>query len=160
MPNKPKPNYSKYVTPSSDPDCVKYWDRELKATALWMDWTLLKTMLKMGLEDIKSSLGVEDAEANQILWTAFIEATCGDRESPCYEHYKNFMRTVDEYHFAYWTPRLTIGSDIHDGFSEKVARQRYANWLNEDIKNPIFGKYKVGVDLSITEIKLNRRRKK
>ena len=68
------------------------------------------------------------------------------------------MKTVNEYTFAYWTPRLTIGSEINDGFTEEQAVMRYQNWLKADKQNPIFGRYRVTQDLEVVEIK--RRRKK
>jgi hypothetical protein len=160
MPNKPTPRYSRYVTPSTEPDCVKFWDRELSSTPLWIDWTLLKSLLEAQIPEIQAELGGTKQSATKVLWTAFIEATCGDEESPCHPVYRNFMRSMDEYYFAYWIPRLTIGSDIHEGFSEKVAKQRYANWLADDPQNPVFGRYRVSANLEITEIKKTRRRRK
>ena len=153
-----KPNYSKYSTPINEPKSVKYWDRELIRTDLWTDWTILKSVLKLQIPDIMKELDIGKKEATQILWSAFVEATCGDEASPCREAYKNFVRGIDGYHFAYWTPRLTIGSDIHDGISEQDALRRYQNWLNSDPSNPIFGKYKVLENLDIVEMKRRKKR--
>jgi hypothetical protein len=160
MPNKPTPRYSRYVTPSTEPDCVKYWDRELAGTSLWIDWTLLKSMMKTQIPDVQAELGGTKREAVDVLWSAFIEATCGDRQSPCHSLYRNFVKSMDSYGFAFWTPRLTIGSEIHDGFTEKQALQRFANWLADDPQNPIYGNYRVSANLEITEIKKTRRRRK
>ncbi len=154
--SRPQPNYSKYVTPISAPSCVQYWERELYQTPLWLDWTVLKTVVESSIPEVMESLSIACDEATKVLWDAFIEATCGDQQSPCHSAYRNFMRSMDEYHFAYWIPRLTIGSDIHDGFTEGAARQRYANWLEDDPKNSIFGKYRVLPNLKIIK---NRHRR-
>lgn len=155
-----KYNYSKYATPKSEPKCVKYWDREFVATELWINWTVLKTMLSEKIPSIMDEADVGKKEATNILWTAFIEATCGEEGNPCTEDYKAFCKGLNPYTWAYFTPRLTVGSDIHDGFTEKQALKRYQNWLAADPKNPIFGKYKVLPDLQVVEIKKKQSRRK
>ena len=157
---KPKPNYSKYITPKEDPPCVQYWDREFSASPLWMDWTMLKTMVKTLVPDIQSDLNVGLIEANHVLWTAFVEATCGDVTSPCHDAYVDFMTGMSDYNFAYWLPRLTIGSDIHDGMSEANAMKKFGKWLKAHPSHPIFGRYKVHPNLDITKIPKRRIRKR
>jgi hypothetical protein len=146
-----------YTTPEDAPSCVQYWEKELSSTTLWFDWIVLKTVVESEIPNVMNALSCDKNEATQTVWTSFIEATCGDKQSSCYRAYKDFMRRVDEYHFAYWTPRLTIGSDLHDGYSLDKAKQRYANWLNEKPENPIFGRYVVKPDLSIVQHKRKRR---
>lgn len=147
------PNTFQYKTPEHEPQCVHFWERELINTPLWFNWIILKTHLNAEKCRLIQSESCTYEEASDLIWFDFIEATCGVKNSIARKLYSQFLRKIDGYHFAYWIPRLTIGSDIFDGFSEQQARKRYGKWLDDDPENPIFGQYRVTKSLRIVPLK-------
>jgi hypothetical protein len=152
--------YTKHETPSVSPKCVHYWDSKFIHAPFWMDWLLFKAIAESNIPQIKKTQQCTIKKAHQILWNAFVEATCGDEKSPLWDSSGDFIRCLSDYDMAYYLLHLYIGSDINDGFTEEEAIERYKIWLKEKKNNGIYGKYKVTCDLEILPVKKPRSKRK
>ena len=145
--------YTKYKTPSNQPKSVKYWDKIYRNSDFWFPWVALKTVAESFLPDIMAECECNKSEARHIVWSAYIAATEGDEESPMWDACGDLAIELDDYGFALYTSHLTIGSNIHDGMSEKEAKKHFVQWLRESPENPVYGKYRVTESLKIEPLK-------
>lgn len=151
----------KYQTPSISPKCVHYWDAKFLGKTFWADWIIMKSVGESMVPDIKKKLKCDDKKAHQVLWNAFVEATCGDEDSPMWTPSGDFIRSLGDYDLAYYLMHLYIGSDINDGFSEAKAWDRYKAWLKEKKNNGNYGVYRVTPEFEIVlNSSSNKKRKK
>ena len=142
-----KRKHEKFQSDKSDPPCVQYWDKVYKKHSFFFDWLIVKSNASTQVGEVMKELDCDREEAIDTVWNAYIEASCGDKSSPMWEPYSNLARTLDGVNFAIYTSHLTIGSDIHDGYTEKEAIANFKAWLKQGKKNPIYGEWAVTQDL-------------
>ena len=145
--------YTKYKTPKDQPQSVKYWDKIYRKSDFWFSWVALKAVAESFLPDIMEECECDATEARRIVWSAYIAATEGDEESPMWDACGDLAMDLTDYGFALYTSHLTIGSNMHEGLSEKEAKRQYVEWLRESPKNPIYGKFKITESLEIVPLK-------
>ena len=152
--------YEKYQSDKNSPKSVKYWDSKFIKTDFWIDWILMKAEVESFLAEVKEEFKCKDRKALRIVWSSFIEATCGDEESPMWDITGDFIRGLSEYNMAFYLIHLSIGSDIHDGMTEQEGIDRYVEWLKDSKGNGVYGEYKVTTNLEIVPVGKKFRRKK
>jgi hypothetical protein len=145
--------HSKYQTPQISPPCVHYWDSQFIRTSFWIDWLVLKSQVEQFVPEIMVETESSEVEAHQIAWRAFIEATCGDEDTPMWEISGDFIRSLSEYNMAHYLIHLSVGSDVEDGFTVEEGIQRYIDWLGEERGNWVYGDFKVTSDLQIVAVR-------
>ena len=141
--------YTKYKSERNNPKCVQYWDSVFQKSNFWFDWVLLKAEVHSFLPEVMEEFMCTEKQGLQILWEDYIEATCGEEDTPMWDVSGDFIRILSEYDMAFYLIHLSIGSDIQDGFTEKQGRKRYIEWLKESKKNGVYGKYRVNTKLEI-----------
>lgn len=143
------PKTKRYKTPKQEPKCVKYWDKQYLGSEFWFDWLMVKNTATHFIPEIMEELDCSIKEAQEVVWTAYIEASCGDEESPMFDAFSELACGLSDYSFALYTMHLTIGSDIHDGFSKSEAKDNYREWLEDDAENRLFGDWMITNKLKI-----------
>ena len=151
----------KYKTNPQQPKCVKYWDRVFLNSSIWVHWIVFKEIAEAYLPSIQEDFDCNLRTARSILWNNFIDATCGDQDSPLWDDSGDLFRALTERELAEYMMHLSIGSDINDGMTEKAAIQEYINWLEADPEeNGTYEGYRVTTALEIVPVKKGPRKRR
>jgi len=151
----------KWNTPSQEPIYVHYWDKIYQKTDIWFHWIAFKGAAESFLPEIMEDFACNLKEAKEILWESYIDATCGDEESPLWDASGDLLRALSEKDFTFFMIHLAIGTNIYEGNNLEEATQIYVDWLNEDQKeNGRYGKYRVTTDLEIIPVPKKKRARK
>ena len=152
--------HEKYQSPKNSPKSVVYWDSKFIHSNFWMEWIIMKAEIEHFLPQVKAEYKCKDRKGLRMLYSSFIEATCGDDESPLWDITGDFVRSLSEHDLAYYLLHLSIGSDIHDGMTEQEGIDRYIEWLNDNRMNGTYGDYKVTTELEIVPVGRRFRKKR
>ena len=144
MPNK----FEKYTLDKFQPECVQYWDRQFAKLKLWFNWLICKTVVESNLEEVQELFECDKKEAYRLIWGVFISCATGDEDdTPLEDAYVSLVRSVSPEEFPLFMAHICIGASIHDGFDEKESIEIYKEWLLDDPKNRVYGKYQITDDL-------------
>ena len=146
MPSKKR---TAYRTPSNQPKCVHYWDKNFKNKSYSFDWQAMRAEVTYMLKEIEKALNITKKEAQGVAWNAYCHAVCDDDESPFYDSYLELFDVIPEEEIPEFIMHKSIGADIHQGMTEKQARRQFIKWLKEDPDNGNFGAFRMNPDLTV-----------
>ncbi len=144
--------YKPYKISKKSPKCAKYWEKHFKFKSYYFDWQVMYSVVESKFEEISLELGISLKKSRKVAWNAYCAAIEGEEESPLWEDYCDFMDAITEQDLPGFVMLQTIGSDLHAGHTEKMAKAAFIEWLKEDPKNGVFGDYLLGTDLKTVKI--------
>ena len=83
-----------YTVSKSDPPMVKYIERTLLDTPLWLDWVVLKSLMMSFTVLVRERTGVTSRRAKLMIWNAFVAAIEGDVRSPVVQEIERMARDL------------------------------------------------------------------
>ena len=140
-----------YKTSRTAPKCVKYWDKVFKNKGYYFDWQVMRTLVESKVTEIKQELEITSKEARVVAWNAYCAAAEGEDDSPLWKDYQEFSREVEGKDLPEFVYHVTVGMDIHGGWTEKQSKTAFIEWLKEDYDNGDFGEYRMTTQLKVVK---------
>jgi hypothetical protein len=140
-----------YTVSKSDPPMVKYIERTLLDTPLWLDWVVLKSLMMSFTVLVRERTGVTSRRAQLMIWNAFVAAIEGDARSPVVQEIERMVKSLTPEDRPIFIARSQIAASIHKGQSRKIAEAEYLEWLAQD-ENNVFGDYRLQEDFTTVSI--------
>lgn len=140
-----------YTISKSDPPMVKYIERTLLDTPLWLDWVVLKSLMMSFTVLVRERTGVTSRRAKLMIWNAFVAAIEGDVRSPVVQEIEGMVKSLTPEDRPIFIARSQIAASIHKGQSRKIAEAEYLEWLAQD-ENNVFGDYRLQEDFTTVSI--------
>jgi len=140
-----------YTVSKSDPPMVKYIERTLLDTPLWLDWVVLKSLMMSFTVLVRERTGVTSRRAKLMIWNAFVAAIEGDVRSPVVQEIERMVKSLTPEDRPIFIARSQIAASIHKGQSRKIAEAEYLEWLAQD-ENNVFGDYRLQEDFTTVSI--------
>ena len=145
--------YQCYTTNRQMPKVVKYWDKIFRKTQLFFPWQAALAAVEYHVPMVQQELSLSKKEARDMVWSAFCDAITGDVNSAFFPEYDDLCQMVTDDTMPIFTMAMTVGVDIHAGYSEREAIEEFKIWLAEDPRNGVFGNYRINSDLSVQQVR-------
>ena len=139
----------KYKTPKNAPQCVQYWDAQFQSMELWFDWLIVKAVVEESIPMIRKESGCSKKEALDLAWSAYCAAICGHQDSPMRDALLVFLSEISPAEKPLYVAYSAIGTDIHRGIPEDIAKSNFVQWLEDTPQNGRFGDYLLTADLKV-----------
>ena len=140
-----------YTVSKSDPPMVKYIERTLLDTSLWLDWVVLKSLMLSFTPLVRERTGVTSRRAQLMIWNAFVAAVEGDVRSPVVHEIEKMVKSLTPENRPIFIARSQIAANIHKGQSRNDAEAEYLKWLSHDDNN-VFGEYRLQADFTTVSL--------
>ena len=143
------PRLKVYKTPQEFPKCVRYWEQFFQTESYCFDWQLMRSIVIIKVQEVKSTLCTSEKNARMLVWNAYCAAVQGKKKSPFFLGFQDLVEAIPEKEKPLFLVHKSIGCDIHRGKSEQEAKQTVIEWLKADPQHGIFGQYRLTPEFEV-----------